>query len=231
MGQFEKIVVLIVFFLVTVICVVTMNPKAADALVFDMGSSEVLAHQGGVAEVDSEVMSSGAIGTAPTLRLDAGGGAGVAADEPGLPAGAALVTLMGLKDSWDAELKEYTWCKGDTFVALAKRFYGDSECAGLLRQFNEGTKYRRPGMLILVPVFDRRGESASPSRPAEDDTSAAVRALTPGSLYTVAAGDSLWVISKKVYGQGSRWEEIYLANSEQLNSPDDVTIGMELAIP
>jgi nucleoid-associated protein YgaU len=32
--------------------------------------------------------------------------------------------------------------------------------------------------------------------------------------YTVASGDSLWAIAEKVYGDGSRWTDIYEANQD-----------------
>ncbi len=47
--------------------------------------------------------------------------------------------------------------------------------------------------------------------------------------YTVAAGDSLWSISEKVYGSGYNWVDIRDANS--INNPNDIAEGQELVIP
>ena len=49
--------------------------------------------------------------------------------------------------------------------------------------------------------------------------------------YTVIAGDSLYVIAKKLLGSGSRWEDIYKANSHQIITPDKIYVGQVLTIP
>jgi nucleoid-associated protein YgaU len=47
--------------------------------------------------------------------------------------------------------------------------------------------------------------------------------------YTVAAGDSLWSISEKVYGSGYNWVDIRDANN--IDNPDDIVEGQDLVIP
>ena len=39
-----------------------------------------------------------------------------------------------------------------------------------------------------------------------------------GQTYTVAAGDTLWAIAKRYYGNGARYTEIYAANAEQIEA-------------
>lgn len=152
-----------------------------------------------------------------------------------LPVGAALITLEGLTSTFDTSIMEYTWGRGDTWNAVAQRLYGDKSMAQLLQQFNEGSDYRAPGESILVPVFDGRESS----RIAKDEQSSGSKQASKdeelseerGNLYRVEDGDSLWVISKKVYGKGSQWEKIFEANKDVLDSPDDVKPGMGLRIP
>ncbi|MCB9915863.1 MAG: LysM peptidoglycan-binding domain-containing protein [Planctomycetes bacterium] len=274
MGKFEKIVVLAVFFLVTVIFVVALNPGSDREEGYGMGAP------GSVAQVEEpeaqdtaaedlalvrrdrdpnprRTRDEGTGPLAPTPRPSADLGAGLTlqerqrqdqeaaaaqrpdllldagADVPSrtreLPAGAALVTLEGLADTWEEDIKEYTWRKGDTFVKVAERFYGDAAMVALLRRFNEGVSYTAPGDKVLVPVFDRRDEPVAAALPDAKPKPAAQ--LPAGSNYTVVEGDSLWVIAKKVYGQGAKWEALYEANRDQLDSPDDVSIGMVLRIP
>lgn len=49
--------------------------------------------------------------------------------------------------------------------------------------------------------------------------------------YTIAEGDTLWVIAEKLYGNGDRWQEIFDANQDVLSSPDAIIIGQTLTIP
>ncbi len=51
------------------------------------------------------------------------------------------------------------------------------------------------------------------------------------SSYIVASGDSLWMIAKKYYGDGSRWREIYEANKSSVADPNKIKAGMALIIP
>lgn len=52
-----------------------------------------------------------------------------------------------------------------------------------------------------------------------------------GQTYTVESGDSLSAISKKLYGNANRWQEIFEANRDQLDDPDLIHPGQTLKIP
>lgn len=50
--------------------------------------------------------------------------------------------------------------------------------------------------------------------------------------YTVKAGDSLWKIAKRHYGDGNRWRRIYEANEGTIGpNPDLIHPGQVLVIP
>lgn len=53
----------------------------------------------------------------------------------------------------------------------------------------------------------------------------------PPAEYTVVAGDTLTRISVKVYGNESRWMDIYQANRDTLSSPNALKVGQVLRIP
>lgn len=49
--------------------------------------------------------------------------------------------------------------------------------------------------------------------------------------HTVESGDCLWNIAKKVYGDGSKYTEIYNANKDKISNPNLIYPGQELIIP
>lgn len=155
----------------------------------------------------------------------------------------------GLAPSALDDFMLYTARADDTWSGLGQRFYGDAGRAELLRRANEDRSELREGMTILVPVFDLESEAGTreplrPARPAPDgapetraegaETSAAAAqpgAAYAGGTYEVRPGDSLSVISQRVYGSAARWREIYEANRDVLKSPDRVQAGTKLRIP
>jgi hypothetical protein len=55
----------------------------------------------------------------------------------------------------------------------------------------------------------------------------------PGTVrqHIVAKGETLYSISKRYYGTGNRWREIYLANRSVMTSETDLKVGTRLLIP
>ncbi len=56
--------------------------------------------------------------------------------------------------------------------------------------------------------------------------------IAPGTTYVVQAGDSLWAIAVRAYGNGLRWPSIYDANKQVIgNNPNLIHPGQVLHIP
>ena len=51
------------------------------------------------------------------------------------------------------------------------------------------------------------------------------------ATYTVQAGDTLWDITVKLYGDPSRMQALIDANADVLPSPESLRIDMELKVP
>ncbi len=56
---------------------------------------------------------------------------------------------------------------------------------------------------------------------------------TPGAVrqHIVTKGETLYSISKRYYGTGNRWREIYLANRSVMTSETDLKVGTRLVVP
>ncbi|MCB1170883.1 MAG: LysM peptidoglycan-binding domain-containing protein, partial [Leptospiraceae bacterium] len=73
--------------------------------------------------------------------------------------------------------------------------------------------------------------------PAEESPSGAegnardVNSSLQRGTYFVQDGDTLFDISKRLYGTPDRWKDIYESNSERIKSPDDIFPGDELTLP
>ena len=77
-------------------------------------------------------------------------------------------------------------------------------------------------------------EDAQP-RTAEDE-SAAQPPSDPAEQgesrnYVVQSGDTLFSIAEQVYGNGSKYLQIFEANRDLLDSPDHILPGQDLTIP
>jgi nucleoid-associated protein YgaU len=148
----------------------------------------------------------------------------------------------------------YTWKAGDTFPALAQRFYGDPSRLATLKRLNEGRSEVQPGERVLVPIFDLDAvqtpaapihaaaanavsSKTSPaaamnaSAPKPEPATSKLPTPTGARTHLVKDGESLWKIAKQELGSGARWNEIYEANRDVLPSPEALHTGQKLRVP
>ena len=99
----------------------------------------------------------------------------------------------------------------------------------------------------IAGLADRFAELNAPAPASADAPSASAQAQTqaaPGpktfeqaplahsdSAVIIRRGDTLWQISRRVYGQGVRYTTIYLANQDQIKNPDLIEPGQIFGIP
>ena len=98
---------------------------------------------------------------------------------------------------------------------------------------------REPGEAVAAVAPD-----AAPEKPAETAAAQPEQAPAAATPETTAPklrnvdgaviirrGDSLWRISRRVYGHGIRYSTIYLANQEQIRDPDRIWPGQVFKVP
>ena len=79
--------------------------------------------------------------------------------------------------------------------------------------------------------------AAEPSAKPEQQASAEPPSVTAAPLQSVDGaviirrGDTLWRISRRVYGRGVRYSTIYLANQNQISDPDRIWPGQVFSVP
>ena len=78
---------------------------------------------------------------------------------------------------------------------------------------------------IILAVGNVNGVGEVHDEAGSDDDGAA------SQFYEIVSGDTLWGVSKKFYGKGSRYMEIYEANRPMLKHPDKIYVGQMLRIP
>jgi nucleoid-associated protein YgaU len=98
-----------------------------------------------------------------------------------------------------------------------------------------GTPAERP------PASQPAGQGADSSRPNAAAGPAPAHEVEPGAVapklqsadgaVIIRRGDTLWRISRRVYGRGIRYSTIYLANQDQINDPDRIWPGQVFNVP
>ncbi len=103
---------------------------------------------------------------------------------------------------------------GDSLSKIAQAVYGD---LNRWREIYEANKDKIPN----PDVIEVGQELVLPAGASKPDA----------RIYEVKAGDSLSKIAQEMYGQASRWEEIFQANKDQIKDPAMIHPGQKLRIP
>jgi len=130
----------------------------------------------------------------------------------------------------EAAAKTYTVKEGDTLWSIAEEAYGSGYNAYDLAKandmadadvLNEGTVLMLPS---LEPKYPTRGEIAGGSYTTKEETpqidpvnSPQVEMSNHDQTYKVVAGDTLWAIALKRYGNPYKWVELHAANPSITN--------------
>jgi nucleoid-associated protein YgaU len=129
----------------------------------------------------------------------------------------------------DAVARTHVVQAGDTFAAIAERYYGSERFTWKLMEANPGIDSRRLqiGGRLTIPALD--GEA-----PPQIRKPAAVTAVPPagGQTYVVRDGDTFYGIASRELGSGERWREIYELNRTAVGGdPHQLKVGQELVLP
>lgn len=101
----------------------------------------------------------------------------------------------------------------------------------LLKQVRDENVRLKRKIALLERRYGKLEANTQPNVPNVIPSNAPGHGPISYRKYVVQGGDTLSRISIKLYGDANRWEEIFKANQDLLNSPRDLREGQELNIP
>ncbi len=112
---------------------------------------------------------------------------------------------------------------GDDLWSLATECLGEGRRWREIVALNAGLDADQPlqaGTWLRLPRPTRTGVPVVQSVPRAVPTTT-----------TVKAGDSLWLLAGRLWGDPERWPELYAANRPLIDDPDELEIGWVLVVP
>ncbi|MCP9233590.1 LysM peptidoglycan-binding domain-containing protein [Mesorhizobium sp. LMG 17147] len=82
-----------------------------------------------------------------------------------------------------------------------------------------------------TPATEAPAEMAVASSPGESPETVAPKLEHADGAVIIRRHDTLWRISRRVYGQGMRYSTIYLANQDQISNPNRIWPGQVFKVP
>lgn len=90
---------------------------------------------------------------------------------------------------------------------------------------------REPGESIAAVAPAEQKPATPPAAPAEIPETVAPQLQHADGAVIIRRHDTLWQISRRVYGHGMRYSTIYLANQDQIRNPDRIWPGQVFKVP
>ena len=127
----------------------------------------------------------------------------------------------------------YTIQPGDTLWKIAAKYFGDGNQWRKILEDNKVT-ITNPnriyvGQVIVINVTSNGIAATVSATNASVNNSLAVNA--EDGTYTVQAGDTMWKISKKLYGTGIFWRRLFNANKDTITDASRIYVGQTIKIP
>ncbi len=142
--------------------------------------------------------------------------------------------------------KKHKIAEGDTLLAIADLYYGDSRMVAAILRANPRIKDPRalrigdeitleaptpkPSTDTPTPISQNR--LAETAKAAEQSKPAEVASPSPERTYRVREGDSFYSIAQAQLGSGGRWEELFRLNRDLVKGDvKRLRPGMVLRLP
>ncbi|MGF6172215.1 LysM peptidoglycan-binding domain-containing protein [Ensifer sp. 4252] len=103
--------------------------------------------------------------------------------------------------------------------------------SGEVAEASGASKVKGAGSEIAIDVAAAQPSMASTATQAQPETVEQAPLKESKSSVIIRRGDTLWQISRRVYGAGLRYTTIYLANQAQIENPDRIRPGQVFGVP
>ncbi|WP_457582742.1 LysM peptidoglycan-binding domain-containing protein [Ensifer canadensis] len=103
--------------------------------------------------------------------------------------------------------------------------------SGEIAEVSGAAKVKGAGSAIANDVAAAQPSMASTETQAQPETVEQAPLKESKSSVIIRRGDTLWQISRRVYGAGLRYTTIYLANQAQIENPDRIRPGQVFGVP
>lgn len=139
------------------------------------------------------------------------------------------LTLIQKINDWKASDKPVhfivTSCGVDMYAAIEDfTYHEDGGDPGTYQYSITLKEYREITVRQVKVDIPEKKATVENKEPRVDNT------VQP-KTYTVKAGDCLWNIAKKYYGNGAQYTKIYNANKDKIKNPNLIYVGQVLTIP
>ncbi len=124
------------------------------------------------------------------------------------------------------EFLEHTLAPGETFATLSLKYYGTAAYASSISRANPllSPASLKPGRTLRVPKDPKNVQGLPVRDPGRSPKG-------PTTTYTVIQGDSLSIISQRLYGESKHAKLIYEANRDTMKNEHSLRVGQKLIIP
>lgn len=133
------------------------------------------------------------------------------------------------------EFTQHVVAKGEVMQTIAKSYYGSIDAWTVISKANPTVDPQKlkPGMVLRIPVDKNNiqgiliGDAAEPGVIASHMRTDGPKVIE----YVVRPGDSLSVISSRIYGSSRHAQFIFENNRDVLRSIDAISVGQLLKLP
>ncbi len=128
--------------------------------------------------------------------------------------------------------RSHTVASGETLGEISEKLLGSYRRYPEIIALNPGLRPEalRAGTVIKIPPM-KGGSGGAAVPPSNNASSGGGAPAVPGSDYVIQQGDSLKRIAKRAYSNFEKWPDIWAANFNLIQDPNNLPVGTRIRLP